>query len=77
MTFAVPPLHLPATRRFATEPQPAAPTRPAAEAVVPVADLEKTTRPVSAAFRDLTIPDVVPIERHSWRRQRRVRRRES
>ena len=77
MTFAVPPLHLPATRRFATEPQRAASTEPESEAVVPVPDLEKTTRPVSAAFRDLTIPDVVPIERHSWRRQRQVRRRAS
>jgi hypothetical protein len=77
MTFALPPLHLPATKRFAVEPQAAAPAQPTPEPVQAAAALDETSRPVSATFRDLTIPDLLPPQRASWRRPRSVRGRAS
>jgi hypothetical protein len=74
MTFALPKLDLPATRRAPVDPQ-RAPA--AAPALHPAHPLEEPSRPVSAAFRDLTIPGVVPAQRSSWRGRLRIRGRAS
>ena len=69
-TFAVPPLHLPPTRRLPAEPRPTAASP--AEAVEAAA-LGESYRPVSATSRDLTIPDIVPHGPTTTRRRFRGR----
>lgn len=77
MNFAVPPLSLPATRRLTAEPQTSAPAQPEPERAQPAAAPEETSSPVAATYRDLTIPDILPAQRASWRRPRHIQRRAS
>ena len=74
MTFAIPKLHLPATRRFPAEPKRGAATP---EPLQTADKLDESSRPVSATSRDLTIPDILPPQRASWRRARSIRGRAS
>jgi hypothetical protein len=75
-TFALPPLRLPFTGLRAVK-MPAPALRPVHEPVEHALELDETWRPVPASTRDITIPDLMPPERASWRRPRAVRRRAS
>ncbi|MFC0681876.1 hypothetical protein ACFFGH_28925 [Lysobacter korlensis] len=75
-TFALPPLRLPFPNIRAVQ-RPLPKVQPAADPVQQAADLDESCRPVPASSRDLTIPDVVPPQRSSWRRPLRIRGRES
>jgi hypothetical protein len=75
-TFAVRPLRLPSPNIRAVEhSKPAA--APEAEPVEHAAELDETSRPVSAGSRELTIPNLVPLDRHSRRRSGQLRGRAS
>ncbi len=76
MTFALSPLRLPIPNiRAVQRPLPA--LRLAPDPIERAVELDETCRPVPASHRDLTIPDVVPPQRFSWRRPPRVRGRAS
>ena len=68
--FALAYLHLPFVRRRTGSPAPVALHR--VEPVVPLEEFDESCRPVSAWQRELTIPDLVPLERSSkWGPRRR------
>ena len=75
-TFALPPLRLPRPN-IRSVPGLLPIRRPEPEPVASQADPDEVSRPVSASSRELTIPDVVPAQRASWRRPARIRGRAS
>jgi hypothetical protein len=76
MSFALPPLRLPFGNFRALDRRPPV-VQPTPDPVVQASALDETSRPVPASFRDLTIPDVVPLQRRWWRRPPRIRGRAS
>ncbi|MDQ4138030.1 MAG: hypothetical protein M3116_04205 [Actinomycetota bacterium] len=74
--FAVPPLSLPFPNIRAVERALPA-VQQTADPVEQAAELDETCRPVAASNRDLTIPDIVPLQRSSRRGPRRIRGRAS